>query len=70
MLSKRYLHCILSSDNHYVRCLLAGARNRFGEVLDKVRTIPADWTSPGIEDFDARVNWVGARVQDILATLD
>jgi hypothetical protein len=49
---------------------LESARDTLGEVLDEVRTIPFDWNSPGIEDFDAQTNWTGARLQDIIATLN
>ena len=64
------LHLESDSSDPDIRRLLEQARYALGEVLDQVRTIPADWTSPGIDDFDARVNWSGARLQDILATLD
>jgi hypothetical protein len=64
------LHLEPENSDQDIRGLLERARDMLAEVLDEVRTIPTDWTSSGIEDFDARVNWAGARVQDILATLD
>jgi len=64
------LHLEPGSSDRDIRRLLESARDTLGEVLDEVRTIPFDWNSPGIEDFDAQTNWTGARLQDIIATLN
>ena len=64
------LHLEPASSDRDIRRLLVSARETLGEVLEEVRTIPFDWNSPGIEDFDAKTNWTGARLQDIIATLN
>ena len=65
------LHLEPESSDRDIRHLLESARDTLGEVLADVQTIPVDSSTcaPGIEDFDARTRWAGARLQDILATL-
>ena len=66
------LHLEPESSDRDIRDLLESARDTLGEVLSDVQTIPVDAMicAPGIEDFDAMVRWSGARLQDILATLN
>jgi hypothetical protein len=47
-------------------------QDMLGDVLAELRTIPvkSPICASGIKDFDARVNWAGARLEDILATLN
>ena len=65
------LHLEPDSSDRDIRHLLESARETLGEVLADVQTIPVETPTcaPGIEDFDARTRWAGARLQDILATL-
>ena len=65
------LHLEPDSSDRDIQNLLESARDTLGKVLADVQTIPVETPTcaPGIEDFDARTRWVGARLQDILATL-
>ena len=65
------LHLEPDSCDREIRQLLETARDTLNELLDDVRAISVDsqTCAPGIEDFDARARWAGARLQDILATV-
>ena len=65
------LHLEPDSSDRDIRHLSESARDTLGEVLADIQTIPVEipTCAPGIEDFDARTRWVGARLQEILATL-
>lgn len=66
------LHLEPDSCDREIRQLLETARDVVYELLDGVRSIPVDSqnSAPGVEDFDARARWAGARLQDMLATLN
>ena len=66
------LHLEPDSCDREIRQLLEQARDILNELLDDVRSIPVDseTCAPGVDDFDARARWAGARLQDILATLN
>lgn len=53
------LHLEPDASDQEIRRILEKARYALGEVLDDVLTIPADWILPGIDDFDAPINWSG-----------
>ncbi|WP_101069161.1 hypothetical protein [Roseovarius salinarum] len=67
----RGLHLNATSTPTDVRRLLEAARSSLARLLDRVRTIPANaefgWWLPS--DFDAWVCWSGARLEDIIKTL-
>ena len=60
------------STDRDTRRLLRTARRLVTTVLDDIRAMPAVsaiCAPAGLEDFDARIAWAGARLQDIEATL-
>lgn len=70
------LHLEPDSTTEDLRGLLEHARTCLGLLLETLRALPSRcrletaWGLPGLEAFDTHVRWSGARVEDVLATLD
>lgn len=67
------LHLDAGSTDRDTRRLVETARSLLTKVLGDIRAMPVSGTicAPvGQHDFDARVAWAGARLEDIQATLN
>jgi hypothetical protein len=70
------LHLEPESTAKDLRDLLEHARTCLGFLLETLRALPSRclletaWGLPGPDAVDTHVRWSGARVEDVLATLD
>lgn len=67
------LHLEADSTDRDTQRLLETARGILDDVLGDLRTMTfgdAVCAPAGAHDFDARIRWAGARLQDILTTLE
>lgn len=66
------LHLYPGSTDQDTQRLVETARNILDDVLCDIRAMPVNGETcapAGLSDFDARVAWAGARLEDMIATL-
>ena len=67
------LHLDPGSTDRDTRRLVETARSLLNKLLCDIRAMPvgdATCAPAGLADFDARVAWAGARLEDVIATLN